>query len=139
MLHKYAAAPSHQLRSLAPHVFAVAAAAYRGACEQRRNQAIVISGESGSGKTETTKLVMLFLSEVASARAHAVGGAAALPTANELGVDAAAGGSPSGTADDGDAADGGDGGGGEGAVRWSGVEQDLLDASPLLEVRARAN
>lgn len=44
-----------------PHVFNTANAAYRGICDRQKNQTILISGESGAGKTETTKFVMKFL------------------------------------------------------------------------------
>ena len=46
----------------APHVFSMALDAYNKLWDQRTNQAIVISGESGAGKTESTKQVMRFLS-----------------------------------------------------------------------------
>ncbi|XP_046413203.1 myosin-IIIb-like isoform X2 [Neodiprion fabricii] len=41
-----------------PHIFAVADAAYQALLHQRRNQAIVISGESGAGKTESANLLL---------------------------------------------------------------------------------
>lgn len=44
-----------------PSTFATAARAYKGILENRKSQVILISGESGSGKTETTKFVMRFL------------------------------------------------------------------------------
>lgn len=45
----------------APHIFSIASQAFSQLLENSRNQAIVISGESGAGKTETTKYSMKFL------------------------------------------------------------------------------
>ena len=39
-----------------PHIFAVAAATHRALISEGSNQAVVISGESGAGKTEEDKL-----------------------------------------------------------------------------------
>ena len=50
---------------LAPHVFQVAAAAHTALTLEGRNQAILISGESGAGKTEATKHCLAFMAEVA--------------------------------------------------------------------------
>eukprot|EP01054_Gregarina_sp_Poly1_P001544 Gregarina_sp_Poly_1__1543@NODE_138_length_13117_cov_118_636935_g123_i0_p1_GENE_NODE_138_length_13117_cov_118_636935_g123_i0NODE_138_length_13117_cov_118_636935_g123_i0_p1_ORF_typecomplete_len1982_score361_18Myosin_head/PF00063_21/1_8e221ANAPC4_WD40/PF12894_7/17ANAPC4_WD40/PF12894_7/2_3e07ANAPC4_WD40/PF12894_7/0_0035ANAPC4_WD40/PF12894_7/1_5e05WD40/PF00400_32/1_9e10WD40/PF00400_32/1e02WD40/PF00400_32/1_8e02WD40/PF00400_32/0_53WD40/PF00400_32/0_00034Ge1_WD40/PF16529_5/0_00094Ge1_WD40/PF16529_5/1_7 len=44
-----------------PHVFSTAVDAYRGLCKDQVNQTILISGESGAGKTESTKFVMKLL------------------------------------------------------------------------------
>lgn len=44
------------------HLFAIGSAAYSGLA--KCNQVVVISGESGSGKTESTKLVMQYLAAV---------------------------------------------------------------------------
>lgn len=49
----------------APHTFAIAASAFRNMQVNEKNQAILISGESGSGKTEATKQCFNFLAEIA--------------------------------------------------------------------------
>mmetsp|Transcript_41452 Transcript_41452/g.119997 ORF Transcript_41452/g.119997 Transcript_41452/m.119997 type:complete len:1693 (+) Transcript_41452:127-5205(+) len=47
--------------STKPHVFNTSNASYRGICDRHKSQTVLISGESGAGKTETTKFVMKFL------------------------------------------------------------------------------
>ena len=47
-----------------PHVFGVAARAFLGMCTTGKRQSVLISGESGAGKTETTKKVLYFLSSL---------------------------------------------------------------------------
>ncbi|XP_045527371.1 myosin-IIIb-like isoform X3 [Pieris brassicae] len=41
-----------------PHIYAVADAAHQALMHQKQNQAIVISGESGAGKTESANLIL---------------------------------------------------------------------------------
>jgi myosin-5 len=52
-------------RRLPPHVFDTASRTYLGMCEYHKDYSILISGESGAGKTEATKQVLIYLSEVA--------------------------------------------------------------------------
>lgn len=50
-----------------PHIYAVADAALQALMHQKQNQAIVISGESGAGKTESANLIvkqLVYLSKV---------------------------------------------------------------------------
>ncbi|XP_059661565.1 myosin-2-like [Cornus florida] len=47
-----------------PHVYAVADTAYNKMMRDKVNQSIIISGESGAGKTETAKIAMQYLAEV---------------------------------------------------------------------------
>lgn len=53
-----------------PHAYKTAALAYQGLKEYGMNQSIIISGESGAGKTETAKLLLEYLSEVAGGEAR---------------------------------------------------------------------
>lgn len=53
-----------EFRDADPHVFAVAAKAFNQMIKSGKDQAIVISGESGAGKTENTKYAMKFLTGV---------------------------------------------------------------------------
>ncbi|XVF65003.1 hypothetical protein PTKIN_Ptkin09bG0211800 [Pterospermum kingtungense] len=46
---------------LSPHPFAVADSAYRQMINEGISQAILVSGESGAGKTESTKMLMCYL------------------------------------------------------------------------------
>ncbi|XP_043345161.1 unconventional myosin-X isoform X2 [Cervus elaphus] len=52
------------LGELPPHVFAIANECYRCLWKRHDNQCVLISGESGAGKTESTKLILKFLSAI---------------------------------------------------------------------------
>nr|XP_057947427.1 unconventional myosin-X isoform X4 [Doryrhamphus excisus] len=52
----------HQLGELPPHIFAIANECYRCIWKRHDSQCVLISGESGAGKTESTKLLLQFLS-----------------------------------------------------------------------------
>jgi len=55
---------SKNIGSMPPHPYAIADAGYRNLVRERRDQALVISGESGAGKTETAKITMHYLTHV---------------------------------------------------------------------------
>lgn len=97
---------------LGPHVYAVADRSYRQMMsEQRKSQSILISGESGAGKTETTKIVMLYLTTLGSA--HVV--------------------EPEASSSD---AEGGEGGGGNNA--HLSIMERVLQSNPILEAFGNA-
>ena len=47
-----------------PHIYGIAEQAYRAMVLEKENQCILISGESGAGKTEAAKKVMEYIAEV---------------------------------------------------------------------------
>ncbi|XP_068598341.1 unconventional myosin-IXAa [Brachionichthys hirsutus] len=49
---------NHTLGDLEPHIYAVADVAYHAMLQRESNQCIVISGESGSGKTQSTNFLI---------------------------------------------------------------------------------
>lgn len=52
-------------QNLKPHIYAVANEAYNNMLLMRENQSVLITGESGAGKTENTKKAINFLASVA--------------------------------------------------------------------------
>ncbi|KAL0070997.1 class II myosin [Marasmius tenuissimus] len=67
----YSDAIIHQYRSKRrdenpPHIFAVAERAWVNMGDERENQSILITGESGAGKTESTKKVIQYLAAIAT-------------------------------------------------------------------------
>ncbi|XP_050366725.1 myosin-16 isoform X2 [Argentina anserina] len=58
MMKRYNQTPFGEL---SPHVFAIADAAYREMVNEGKSNSILVSGESGAGKTETTKMLMRYL------------------------------------------------------------------------------
>ncbi|CAM8976689.1 unnamed protein product [Rhodiola kirilowii] len=58
MMEQYKGA---DIGELSPHPFAIADSAYRVMVNEGKSQAVLVSGESGAGKTETTKLLMRYL------------------------------------------------------------------------------
>ena len=49
---------------LSPHVYETSALAYKGMAFENQNQSILVSGESGAGKTETVKICMNHIASV---------------------------------------------------------------------------
>ena len=49
-----------------PHLWAIAEGAYRNMLQNKKDNAMLITGESGAGKTENTKKVITYLAMVAA-------------------------------------------------------------------------
>lgn len=54
-----------QTPNLPPHPFQIAQKCHKALQEGEKNQSILVSGESGSGKTEAVKVILQYLAEVA--------------------------------------------------------------------------
>jgi len=67
-----------------PHVFAITDIAYRSMLQDREDQSILCTGESGAGKTENTKKVIQYLAYVAASKPKS--NASHLPSSNEGGL-----------------------------------------------------
>ncbi|KAI8322113.1 hypothetical protein GQ54DRAFT_251534, partial [Martensiomyces pterosporus] len=68
----YVAAYRNKKRNeVPPHIFAIADAAYHDMLHSKENQSILITGESGAGKTENTKKVIQYLTAIAGDRSSA--------------------------------------------------------------------
>ncbi|KAJ1765724.1 class II myosin [Coemansia sp. RSA 1752] len=62
----YVAAYKNKKRTeVPPHIFSIADAAFHDMLHSKENQSILITGESGAGKTENTKKVIQFLTAIA--------------------------------------------------------------------------
>lgn len=53
---------------LEPHVFTVAEDAFRSMMTEKVSQSIIISGESGAGKTEASKQIMNYLADISQTK-----------------------------------------------------------------------
>ncbi|EWC48118.1 hypothetical protein DRE_02697 [Drechslerella stenobrocha 248] len=57
---------NHSRDETQPHIYAISDAAFRNLLDERENQSILVTGESGAGKTENTKKVIQYLASVAA-------------------------------------------------------------------------
>ncbi|GAA5854033.1 hypothetical protein JCM9279_003771 [Rhodotorula babjevae] len=119
-----------------PHVFAVAERAWLNLVDQRghQSQSVLVTGESGAGKTENTKKVIQYLAARAADPRTAASGAGGQGVSRSESVDlvaarhAAAAGGPGAGA----------GAGAGAAPRLGRLEQQILDANPILEAFGNA-
>ncbi|RUP48704.1 P-loop containing nucleoside triphosphate hydrolase protein [Jimgerdemannia flammicorona] len=56
--------PGKNLLEMPPHVFAIAESSYYHMNSYKENQCIIISGESGAGKTEAAKRIMQYIATI---------------------------------------------------------------------------
>lgn len=112
MMAQYKGVP---LGELSPHVYAIAEAAFAAMMTDEQRQAILISGESGAGKTESAKLVMQYLAHRAGPAVPAAGSNIKASTTNSSGATIGADGSVSAP-----------------------IEEQVLESNPLLEAFGNA-
>jgi len=100
-----------------PHVFAITDIAYRSMLQDREDQSILCTGESGAGKTENTKKVIQYLAYVAASKPK---GSSHQPASNEGGLSFKEHQEEAGV------------------FSWGELEQQLLKANPILEAFGNA-
>ena len=114
--------PEHKAsanRDVSPHVYETSTLSYKGMALWGRPQSILVSGESGAGKTVTTKIVLNYfamLSKIAEDRSGREQSAAAKQITH----------------------DGGEDGGSNDQQIIIGVEQQVVDSNPILEAFGNA-
>ena len=59
---------------MSPHVYAIAESSYYAMQSYKENQCVIISGESGAGKTEAAKRIMQYIAAVAGGADANAGG-----------------------------------------------------------------
>ncbi|KAA3671408.1 uncharacterized protein DEA37_0010945, partial [Paragonimus westermani] len=65
MLHYF----NHLMSAVPPHLYGLAELIYQAAVHDEHNQVVIISGESGSGKTEAFKRITRYLAVASEPRA----------------------------------------------------------------------
>ncbi|KAK9865078.1 hypothetical protein WJX84_008101 [Apatococcus fuscideae] len=115
MMAQYKGVP---LGELSPHVYAIAEQAYSAMMIDEQRQAILVSGESGAGKTESAKMVMQYLAN----RATSTQPGAITGKAGAINPLAARGGM----------------GAGMSAENAAPIEEQVLESNPLLEAFGNA-
>ncbi|KAF5097307.1 hypothetical protein D0Z00_002448 [Geotrichum galactomycetum] len=61
-----------QREEVPPHIYAISDLAFRNMLEEHENQSILVTGESGAGKTENTKKVIQYLAAITSSKSSAI-------------------------------------------------------------------
>ncbi|KAJ2383629.1 class II myosin, partial [Coemansia sp. RSA 2559] len=57
---------------LPPHVYAIAEGAFRNMIAYKESQCVIISGESGAGKTEAAKKIMEYIAAISGGNSSAI-------------------------------------------------------------------
>ncbi|KAF1315992.1 Myosin-like protein, partial [Globisporangium splendens] len=101
------------LQASEPHLYGIAKAAYVDMVRNSRNQSILISGESGAGKTEATKIMMKYYATTCSA-SSAANASPPTSTSSTMSIDSAK------------------------AKATTSIESQVLQSNPILEAFGNA-